>query len=112
MVVFDTRPARLCLLTATAVFVSSSAWAATCHDERTSSGVPTGSAFINAMQFTDGGVVSGYGRVIYAVGQIEAASVSTQNGKTTYHYDALTTSLKLTALRMEHLSSSTLPAEA
>lgn len=78
--------ASLCLLMATTVLAASSAWAANCHDERQGSGVPTGNAFWKPMQFIDGGVVSGYGRVIYAVGEVEAAKPVTDNGKTTLHY--------------------------
>lgn len=64
-----------------------SAWAASqaapqtpvCADETKFSadnvnGVPTGARWIAAMKFQDGGVIPGYGRVIYAVGAINAPS--------------------------------------
>ena len=71
------------LLVAASLFAATSAWAAaapSCFDESkigTASaieGVPTGSDFSGPMKFTDGGVVSGYGRVIYAIGQLNSPS--------------------------------------
>jgi hypothetical protein len=67
------------LLVAASLLAATSAWGApSCYDETkigTSSemeGVPTGSDFSGPMQFKDGGVVSGYGRVIYAIGQLNS----------------------------------------
>jgi hypothetical protein len=67
------------LLVAASLLAASSAWGApSCYDETkigTNSemeGVPTNSDFSGPMQFKDGGVVSGYGRVIYAIGQINS----------------------------------------
>jgi len=40
------------------------------------------------MQFIDGGIVSGYGHVIYAVGAVMGATATQENGKTTFHYKA------------------------
>ncbi len=83
MGIFGKSAAGLSLLMATSLLAASSAWAAaTCYDETKIQGtngsnilgVPTGSNFWGPMQFIDGGVVSGYGRVIYAVGQINAPS--------------------------------------
>lgn len=72
------------LLLAAAALAVHGAWAApqaqTCADEtkfNTCSeidGVPTGKNWCGAMKFTDGGIVAGYGRVIYAVGQINMPS--------------------------------------
>lgn len=80
--------ARVCVLIATTLFAVSSAWAVNCSDERKGPGVPAGASFMKPMQFIDGGVVSGYGRVIYAIGQIMAPTVSKENGKIVYHYKA------------------------
>jgi hypothetical protein len=67
------------LLIAASLLAASSAWGApSCYDESkigTSSeieGVPTNSDFSGPMQFKDGGVVSGYGRVIYAIGTLNS----------------------------------------
>lgn len=74
------------LLVATALLAASPAWAATtCYDEAKIQnsdgssilGVTTGQDFWGPMQFKDGGIVSGYGRVIYAVGQINSPSSKT-----------------------------------
>jgi hypothetical protein len=94
MDIFGKGVTRLGLLLATSLLAASPTWAANCHDERNGSGVPTGDAFWKPMQFIDGGVVSGYGRVIYAVGEVEAATISTDNGKQTLHYAAFDTFIK------------------
>ncbi len=85
---FGKAATSACLLMATTLFATSSAWAVNCSDERNGPGVPAGANFGKPMQFIDGGIVSGYGRVIYAVGQIMNPTVSKENGKTIYHYKA------------------------
>jgi hypothetical protein len=91
---FGKSAPRLGLLLAASLLAASPAWAANCRDERNGTGVPTNDTFWKPMQFIDGGVVSGYGRVIYAVGEIGPATVATVNGKQTLHYAAFDSFLK------------------
>lgn len=88
MNVFGKGVTRLCVLTVATLFAASSAWAVNCSDERKGPAAPAGANFGKPMQFIDGGIVSGYGRVIYAVGAVMAATATQENGKTTFHYKA------------------------
>jgi hypothetical protein len=76
---FIRRAAGSTLFMAAILLAASSSWAASqtapCYDEtkdKTCSamnGVTTGADFCGPMKFKDGGVVPGYGRVIYVIGQ-------------------------------------------